>query len=148
MLLTPNGRWEVGKPICLSASSHHQESWDPNWNLRTLVMALRNHMITQPNEIGSILTTAETQRVLAKTSTFWICPICGAQHGFLDGRVSLVLPPLRTTSRSRSKKVKVVKSRSLLQKLLPSVGAMSSHVAKLLLLVLLLVQAVKVFVIL
>lgn len=83
MLLTPNGRWETFKAICLSATSHHQETWDPNWNLRTLVMALRNHMISQPNEIGGILTTADVQRHLARMSQAWHCPLCGAHHSFL-----------------------------------------------------------------
>ena len=84
MLLTPNGRWEVCKPICLSATSHHQETWDPNWNLRTLVIALRGHMITQPNEIGGILTSSETQKAFARSSKQWSCPICGASHSFLE----------------------------------------------------------------
>lgn len=83
MILTPNGRWEVGKPICLSATSHHQETWDPNWNLRTLVIALRGHMVCQPNEIGGILTSSETQKAFARSSTQWRCPICGTQHAYL-----------------------------------------------------------------
>ena len=57
-IMTPNGRWEVGKPICLSATAYHQETWDPSWNLRTLVMALRGHMMTYPREIGGIISTA------------------------------------------------------------------------------------------
>ena len=84
MILTPNGRWEVCKPICLSATSHHQETWDPNWNLRTLVIALRGHMISQPNEIGGILTSSETQKAFARSSKQWSCPICGASHSFLE----------------------------------------------------------------
>jgi ubiquitin-protein ligase len=79
-MITPNGRWEVGKDICLSATAHHQETWTPQWNLRTLIMALRGHIITQPREIGSILTTAERQMDLAKLSQKFICPLCGLQH--------------------------------------------------------------------
>ena len=79
-MITPNGRWEVGKDICLSATAHHQETWTPQWNLRTLIMALRGHIITQPREIGSIVTTAERQMDLAKLSQKFICPLCGLQH--------------------------------------------------------------------
>eukprot|EP00596_Hydrurales_sp_CCMP1899_P002377 CAMPEP_0119043752 /NCGR_PEP_ID=MMETSP1177-20130426/25498_1 /TAXON_ID=2985 /ORGANISM="Ochromonas sp, Strain CCMP1899" /LENGTH=266 /DNA_ID=CAMNT_0007012545 /DNA_START=217 /DNA_END=1017 /DNA_ORIENTATION=+ len=82
-VLTPTGRWECGKDICLSASSHHQETWDPNWNLRTIVMALRGHILTQPREIGGILTTVEHQQKLALSSRDWSCPICGIQHAAL-----------------------------------------------------------------
>ena len=59
---TPNGRWEVNKEICLSASAHHPELWDPKWNLRTLVLSLRSFMVTHPREIGGIHTRPETQK--------------------------------------------------------------------------------------
>ena len=82
-MLTPTGRWEVGKDICLSATAHHQETWNPSWNLRTLVMALRGYMVCKPGEIGSISTTADRQRTLALQSVHWACPICGVSHGSL-----------------------------------------------------------------
>lgn len=28
----PNGRFEVGKKICLSISGHHPETWQPSWS--------------------------------------------------------------------------------------------------------------------
>lgn len=72
--------------VVYTATSHHQETWDPNWNLRTLVMALRGHILTQPREIGGILTTVEHQQNLAALSREWSCPICGIQHaGLLPG---------------------------------------------------------------
>ena len=39
-LLTPNGRFEVGKKICLSVSAHHPEHWQPAWGIRTIITAL------------------------------------------------------------------------------------------------------------
>ncbi|KAG9347418.1 hypothetical protein JZ751_004985 [Albula glossodonta] len=30
--LKPNGRFEVGKKICLSISGHHPETWQPSWS--------------------------------------------------------------------------------------------------------------------
>lgn len=102
-MLTPSGRWEVNTPICLSgtvdfwlllyffslsflvliASSHHQETWNPNWNLRTLVLSLRNFMTTQPQEIGSMNCDLDTQKRLAVASQFYRCPLCGTQHDHL-----------------------------------------------------------------
>lgn len=79
-IMTPNGRWEVGKPICLSATAYHQETWDPSWNLRTLVMALRGHMMTYPREIGGIISTAEKKSLLAGASRHYFCPGCGMRH--------------------------------------------------------------------
>ena len=114
MILTPNGRWEVRKPICLSATSHHQETWDPNWNLRTLVIALRGHMISQPNEIGGILTSSEAQKTFARSSKQWRCPTCGASHPFLDTGIKssddlnsfTELKPLTARRSSKTTKVK------------------------------------------
>jgi hypothetical protein len=40
MMLTPNGRFEVNKKICLTNTSYHQESWAPaGWNIRTFLEA-------------------------------------------------------------------------------------------------------------
>ena len=88
-MLTPTGRWQVGKDICLSASAYHQETWDTTWTLRTLVMSLRGFITTQPREIGGILTTAEEQRHLAEASRSWVCPICKVKHGVLLGEAEL-----------------------------------------------------------
>ena len=35
MFLSPTGRFEVGKKICLSISQHHPELWQPGWDIRT-----------------------------------------------------------------------------------------------------------------
>lgn len=40
MLLTPNGRFEVRKKICLSISAYHPEEWQPAWG-GTLVFTFR-----------------------------------------------------------------------------------------------------------
>ena len=82
-ICTPNGRWEVGKFICLSATAFHQETWDTSWNLRTLVLALRGHMLTQPLEIGGISTPPERRADLARASQNYACPLCGVKHADL-----------------------------------------------------------------
>ena len=46
-------------------------------------MALRGHILTQPREIGGILTSAEHQQKLAILSRSWNCPHCGIQHSHL-----------------------------------------------------------------
>jgi ubiquitin-protein ligase len=79
-ICTPNGRWEVNKFICLSATAFHQETWDSSWNLRTLVMALRGHMLTSPVEIGAISTNLEHRRTLADLSRDYQCPMCRVRH--------------------------------------------------------------------
>lgn len=48
-------------------------------------MALRGHMLTQPKEIGSIVTTPDRQRFLAAMSRHYTCRQCGAIHSQLLG---------------------------------------------------------------
>jgi ubiquitin-conjugating enzyme E2 J1 len=37
--MTPNGRFEANREICLSISGHHEETWQPAWGIRTAVVA-------------------------------------------------------------------------------------------------------------
>lgn len=78
ILLTPNGRFEVNKKICLSISGHHPETWQPSWSIRTALLALIAFMPT-PAEgtIGSIDYSPAERKILAKKSTEWVCPQCG-----------------------------------------------------------------------
>lgn len=83
-MLTPSGRWQPYADICLSASAYHQESWDPNWNLRTLVLSLRGFMTSKPREIGGIQSSLEEAMDLAVKSRTYRCPHCGVDHKTLD----------------------------------------------------------------
>ena len=77
MMLTPNGRFEVGKKICLTISAHHPESWQPSWSIRTVMMALIGFLPTPGGgAIGSLDYTAPERRALAKRSMGWKCPTC------------------------------------------------------------------------
>lgn len=67
----------------LIATAFHQETWDPNWNLRTLILSLRGFMSTQPREIGSIATDIDTQQYLALASQRFRCPHCNLDHSHL-----------------------------------------------------------------
>jgi ubiquitin-protein ligase len=113
---TPSGRWEINTPICLSASAHHQELWNPDWNLRTLVLSLRTFMTTQPGEIASISSTPEVHRRLAQLSKSFICTDCGMCHdGGVDSKdlskIKLCLGGEGDIVQSIPKQRKVVTSR-------------------------------------
>lgn len=78
ILLTPNGRFETNKKICLSISGHHPESWQPSWSIRTALLALIAFMPTKPGgTIGSLDYSAEERQILARKSQAWECHICG-----------------------------------------------------------------------
>lgn len=85
ILLTPNGRFEVNKKICLSISGHHPETWQPSWSIRTALLALIAFMPT-PAEgtIGSLEYTPAERKILAKKSVTWVCPQCGEISALLS----------------------------------------------------------------
>ncbi|TPX35908.1 hypothetical protein SmJEL517_g01845 [Synchytrium microbalum] len=77
--LTPNGRFEVGKKICLSITGHHPEFWRPAWGCRSALVALIGFLPT-PGEgaIGALDYTEPERAEFAKRSRDWTCPSCGS----------------------------------------------------------------------
>lgn len=70
MLLTPNGRFELGKKICIDGlTSFHEGSWQPVWGVRTAITGLRSFWM-QGGEalsaIGALDYPKEERRRLAK----------------------------------------------------------------------------------
>ncbi|XP_044532353.1 ubiquitin-conjugating enzyme E2 J1 isoform X1 [Gracilinanus agilis] len=79
ILLTANGRFEVGKKICLSISGHHPETWQPSWSIRTALLAIIGFMPTKgEGAIGSLDYSPEERRALAKKSQDFCCEGCGS----------------------------------------------------------------------
>ncbi|KAK2737944.1 hypothetical protein FQN55_000848 [Onygenales sp. PD_40] len=75
--LTPSGRFEVNREICLSISGHHEETWQPAWGIRTALTAIRSFMEGDANgQIGGIDAKEETRREWAKRSREWKCDVC------------------------------------------------------------------------
>lgn len=57
MLLTPNGRWELNKKICLTFTGFHEEMWQPAWGIRTALLGLQTFMTAKAEAavgIGSL----------------------------------------------------------------------------------------------
>ncbi|EGI60942.1 Ubiquitin-conjugating enzyme E2 J1 [Trachymyrmex septentrionalis] len=78
ILLTPNGRFETNKKICLSISGHHPETWQPSWSIRTALLALIAFMPTPGSgTIGALDYSTEERQKLAKKSLNWQCDTCG-----------------------------------------------------------------------
>lgn len=78
LILTPNGRFELHKKICLSISGYHPESWQPSWSIRTAILAIIGFMPTKgEGAIGALEYTPEERRALARKSGTWSCPTCG-----------------------------------------------------------------------
>ncbi|EDQ90328.1 uncharacterized protein MONBRDRAFT_16333 [Monosiga brevicollis MX1] len=71
ILLTPNGRFETHKKICLSMSDYHPETWQPSWSIRTVLLALISFMPTKgQGAVGALDCAPQECQRLAKKCVF------------------------------------------------------------------------------
>lgn len=84
--LTPTGRFEVNREICLSISGHHEESWQPAWGIRTALTAIRSFMDGDAKgQVGGLDVPEEVRREYARRSGEWCCEVCGrCNRGILE----------------------------------------------------------------
>lgn len=95
-LLNQNGRFEVGRKVCLSASNFHPELWQPAWGIRTMLDALHAFFSTPADgAIHSLDWPPEVRRRLAKESRSWKCPVCGEENATLVEKYCGEATPLR-----------------------------------------------------
>lgn len=93
VLLTPNGRFELDKRICLSISSYHPENWHPTYGIATVLHALREFMSTPGNNgIGAIEYPKAVREELALKSRTYKCAVCGCDAAEVYARL-IALPP-------------------------------------------------------
>ena len=78
--LTPSGRFEVNREICLSISGHHEETWQPAWGIRTALWALRAFMEGDAKgQVGGMEMPQRERERLANESCTWRCHGCGGR---------------------------------------------------------------------
>lgn len=79
--LTPNGRFEVNKKICLSITGFHPEYWRPAWGVRSALVALISFFPTEGNGAIAALDYTKLEREkIAKSSRSWSCRDCGSTN--------------------------------------------------------------------
>mmetsp|Transcript_21289 Transcript_21289/g.42214 ORF Transcript_21289/g.42214 Transcript_21289/m.42214 type:complete len:415 (+) Transcript_21289:54-1298(+) len=88
IFLTPNGRFEAGKKICLSISAYHPEEWQAAWGIRLILEALISFLPTEGGgAVGALDWSGPERRRLATASQEFCCHTCSCK-----GRVKLALP--------------------------------------------------------
>ncbi|KAF9157416.1 Ubiquitin-conjugating enzyme E2 J1 [Mortierella sp. AD011] len=81
MFLTPNGRFELHKKVCLSITGYHPEYWQPAWGIRTVLVAVMGFLPTQSKgAIGGLDTSVEARKALAIKSKTWVCTTCQTEN--------------------------------------------------------------------
>lgn len=86
--LTPSGRFEVNREICLSISGHHEETWQPAWGVRTALLAIRSEVMggESRGQVGGMEGSEGVRREFARDSRGWWCRECGASNeGIMRG---------------------------------------------------------------
>jgi ubiquitin-conjugating enzyme E2 J2 len=69
IMLTPSGRFEIDKKICLTNSGYHSESWSPIWNIATLLVGFVSIMADDSTSgISHIKRSADERKLLAQDS--------------------------------------------------------------------------------
>jgi ubiquitin-conjugating enzyme E2 J1 len=72
--LTPSGRFEVNREICLSISGHHEETWQPAWGIRTALTAIRSFMDGDAKgQLGGLDAPEDVRKMWAQKSRSWRC---------------------------------------------------------------------------
>ncbi|CAG7930218.1 unnamed protein product [Penicillium olsonii] len=80
--LTPSGRFEVNREICLSISGHHEETWQPAWGVRTALLAIRSEIFGSESkgQVGGMEGSEDIRREHARLSLDWTCRECGVSN--------------------------------------------------------------------
>lgn len=80
--LTPSGRFEVNREICLSISGHHEETWQPAWGVRTALLGIRSEIFSSESQgqVGGMEGSDEVRREYARLSLGWRCRECGVEN--------------------------------------------------------------------
>lgn len=69
IMLTPNGRFDINKKICLTNSGYHSESWTPMWNIRAILLGFLSIMLSDDDKgISHIKQSESIRKQYAKDS--------------------------------------------------------------------------------
>lgn len=68
MMITPSGRFQPERRLCLSMSDFHPETWNPLWSVSTILTGLYSFMIETSSTVGSIETSTSQKLEFARQS--------------------------------------------------------------------------------
>lgn len=68
MFITPSGRFDVNKRICLSISDFHPETWAPSWTVGTILTGIVSFFNSEESTVGSVNRTEAERKKYAQDS--------------------------------------------------------------------------------
>jgi ubiquitin-conjugating enzyme E2 J2 len=68
---TPSGRFQQSTRLCLSISDFHPKSFNPAWEVSTILIGLLSFMTSEEMTTGSVSASESERRLLALRSRWW-----------------------------------------------------------------------------
>ncbi len=68
---TPSGRFQPSSRLCLSISDFHPKSFNPAWEVSTILIGLLSFMTSEEMTTGSVSASEAERRVLSARSRWW-----------------------------------------------------------------------------
>jgi len=66
VMITPSGRFQVNRKICMSYSDFHPELWNPLWGVATIIIGTISFMMTDEITYGGIKASSEERQLYAR----------------------------------------------------------------------------------
>src|SRR5437016_10556634 len=70
-MLTPSGRFQTNTRLCLSISDFHPKSFNPAWEVSTILIGLLSFMTSEEMTTGSVSASPAERRYFAARSRWW-----------------------------------------------------------------------------
>lgn len=99
---TPSGRFRCSERLCLSISDFHPKSFNPAWEVSTILLGVLSFMTSEEMTTGSISASAAERRALAATTRWWNSTGGGSARRLLKSQqnaVDVVAEKSSSTSR-------------------------------------------------
>ena len=68
---TPSGRFRCSERLCLSISDFHPKSFNPAWEVSTILLGVLSFMTSEEMTTGSVSATEAERKVLAARTRWW-----------------------------------------------------------------------------
>lgn len=68
---TPSGRFQPSTRLCLSISDFHPKSFNPAWEVSTILIGLMSFMTSDEMTTGSVSATPHERKLFAAQSKWW-----------------------------------------------------------------------------
>jgi len=98
-IITPNGRFETNKRLCLSISDYHPDTWNPSWSVSTILTGLLSFMLETTPTLGSIESGEREKRKFAFNSI---------EHNLKNKNFCDLFPELKLKSEAEVERRKTV----------------------------------------